>query len=419
MMPVTGADAGLAPNPDAVAGRDGDRAGSPGSDAAAAPLVALLAGEASGDILGAGLMQALRDRVPGIRFLGVGGPRMRSLGLDCLLPAEQLAMNGFAEPLRRFPELLGVLLRLRRTLIAQRPDVFVGVDFNVFNLLLERLLKRRGIRTVHYVSPSVYAWRRGRLQRFRRSMDRVLTLYPFEPPLYRATGVDAVFVGHPLADELLPVPDPLPARAALGIASDAPLVLTVMPGSRRSELALLAEDFLAAAALVEAEVPGAQVLIPLVDEAAVAMIRPLLARHPTLAPLVLVGRSREALAAADLVLVKSGTGTLEAMLLGRPMVVAYRVGPWTWRVLRRLVSAPWIALPNILAGEMLVPELLQDAATPSALADALLAQRARAVPLEARFAALGAELRRDASGRAADAVLDLIGVHVAAVAPIP
>ncbi|HSG91264.1 MAG TPA: lipid-A-disaccharide synthase [Pseudomonadales bacterium] len=373
-----------------------------------APTIALLAGEASGDLLGASLIAAIRRQRPGATFVGVGGPRMRAEGLECLLPAERLTMNGFVEPVRRLPELLRIFRRLRTAFVERRVDAFVGIDFNVFNLLLERALKGRGLRTIHYVSPSVYAWRRGRVRRFRRAMDLMLTLYPFEPPLYRDAGVAAVFVGHPLADALEPVADPGPARRALGLEPDAALVLTLMPGSRRAELALMADDFLAAAALVARRRPGTQVLIALVDEAAARTLRPRLLRHPDLDARIVVDRSAEALAAADLVLVKSGTGTLEAMLIGRPMVVAYRLGPWTHRILRHLVTAPHFALPNILAGEALVPELIQDAATPARMADALLAELGRAPLLRGRFAALGAALRRGAADRAAQAVLRCI-----------
>ena len=370
------------------------------------PRIGLLAGEPSGDRLGASLIRAIRERSPDAVCIGVGGPGMRAAGLDCLLPTETLTMNGFAEPLRRLPELLRLRRRLRDRLLERNLDVFVGIDFNVFNLNLEKALKRRGLATVHYVGPSVYAWRRGRLKRLHRSMDRMLVLYPFEPPLHAEAGVDAVFVGHPLADEIHEVTDPGPARRALGIAVDAPLVLTVMPGSRRSELEALAPDFLRAAARVSRRWPGTRILVPVLDREAVARIERL-AGDLGMEVRVLADDTRRALAAADLALVKSGTGTLETMLTGRPMVVAYRVGPWTWRLLRRLVHSPWIALPNLLAGESLVPELLQDAATPEALAEALLRELADWPERRGRFRELAAELRRGAAGRAAEAVLEL------------
>lgn len=386
------------------ASRDGPSRDGPSPDG---PTLALVAGEASGDLLGASLMRALRARRPELHFVGVGGPHMRALGLDCLLPAEALAMNGLAEPLRRLPELVALLRRLRRTFAERGAGTFVGIDFNVFNLLLARTLRRDGLATVHYVSPSVYAWRRGRVRRMRRALDRILVLYPFEPPLYREARLDAVFVGHPLADEILPVADPGPARRRLGLDPQA-TVLTVMPGSRRQELALLGDDFLAAAERFAAAVPGTQVVVALLDEAGAARLRPLLAARPGLDVRLCIDDTRTALAACDLALVKSGTGTLEAMLTGRPMVVGYRLGPWTYRLLRPLVSTPHFALPNLLAGERLVPELIQDAVTPERLADALLAVQARSADLRPRFAELGASLRRDAAGRAADAVLEII-----------
>lgn len=370
------------------------------------PRIGLLAGEPSGDRLGASLIRAIRERSPDAVCVGVGGPGMRAAGLDCLLPTETLTMNGFAEPLRRLPELLRLRRRLRESLRERGLDVFVGIDFNVFNLSLERALKRRGLATIHYVGPSVYAWRRGRLKRFYRSMDRMLVLYPFEPPLYAEAGIDAVFVGHPLADEIREVTDPGPARRALGMELDAPLVLTVMPGSRRSELEALAPDFLRAAARVGKHRPGTRILVPVPDRAAQVRIERM-AGDAGVAVRVLVDDTRRALAAADLVLVKSGTGTLETMLTGRPMVVAYRVGPWTWRLLRRLVHSPWIALPNLLAGETLVPELLQEAATPEALAESLLRELADGGARRDRFRELATELRTGAAGRAAEAVLEL------------
>jgi lipid-A-disaccharide synthase len=376
--------------------------------------IGVVAGEASGDLLGAGLMAALRARVPAVEFVGVGGPRMRALGMESLVPAESLAVNGFVDPLRRAPELLGLLRRLARRLLGEggaAVDAFVGVDFNVFNGLLERRLKHAGTPTVHYVSPSVYAWRRGRLKRLSRAVDHMLTLYPFEPPLYRDAGVEATFVGHPLADEIAPVEDGTPYRAALGVPAGAPLVLAVLPGSRRRELDALAGDFLAAAARVAEAVPGTVVLIPVLDAAARARLAPVLAAHPGLDVRVHEGASRAVLAASDLVLVKSGTATLEAMLVGRPMVVAYRVGPITYRILKRLVHTAHFALPNLLAGRELVPELIQDAATPAALAAALLGERERAPALRTAFAELGASLRRDASARAAEAVLATVAAR--------
>ncbi len=377
-------------------------------------VIGVFAGEPSGDVLGAGLMAALRRRNPGVRFVGVGGPRMVAEGLSSLVPLQQLSIHGFLEPLLRLPALLRIFFLVRRAVRAAEVDAFVGIDFNVFNLLLERSLRRRGIRTVHYVSPSVYAWRRGRVHRVARAADLLLTLFPFEPPLYSAAGAHAVFVGHPLADEIRGGSDVAAARATLYVEG-APLVV-LLPGSRLSEVRLMGALFVAAAERLLAVLPNARFIVPCVNADVRAHMQACaaasgIARHITLVD----GRSRLAMAAADAVVVKSGTGTLEALLLERPMVVAYRLGFFTAAVVRRLLRTPFVALPNILAGRQVVPELLQDAATPSALADALVA--VLTAPDEARetMRGIAASLRRDASARAAEAVLLLCGASPAAV----
>ena len=382
------------------------------------PLIGILAGEASGDNLGRGLMRAIREQRPDARFVGIGGPGMQAEGLDSLVPMDRLSMNGFVDPLRRLPELLRILRLLLRSFEASRPDLFVGVDFNVFNLLLERRLKLRGFPTVHYVSPSVYAWRRGRIRRIARAADVLLTLFPFEPALYRGTGVKAVYVGHPLADAIGPQDGDqaaqAAARASLGLEPSDP-VFAVLPGSRRSEVRLLGERFLAAAELVQQAMPSAQFVVPCLRPAIAEWLDAYRGAHPELRVRAYEGDARLALTACDAALVKSGTSTLEAMLLGRPMVVSYRLGPVTYRVVRRLLRSPWVALPNILAGRNLVPELLQDAATPRALADALLLEldKARQDPeYLSEFRRLHALLRRDADARAAEAVIrSLEGKH--------
>lgn len=369
---------------------------------------AILAGEPSGDLLGAGLMQALRARHHDVSFLGVGGPLMQAQGLDSLVPFERFAINGFRQPFVRFPELLRIFRHLREAIIEFAPDAFIGVDFNVFNLLLERALKRRGVRTVHYVSPSVYAWRRGRLKRIRHSTDLMLTLFPFEAPLYRSRGVAAVFVGHPLADEILGPGDRDVARAALALRGQ-PLI-AVLPGSRQSEVAMLGPIFVQTMAIFLSLYPSARFVIACIDDATRAALNNLVTAHGLSAETTLItGNARHVMTAADAVLVKSGTATLEAMLLERPMVVAYRLGRLTAMVLRRLLRTPHVALPNILAGRALVPELLQDAATPQALAAALgrvLAPEQDV--LMAAFRAQAAQLRRGASEGAATAVLNLV-----------
>lgn len=365
--------------------------------------IGLLAGEASGDQLGAGLMSALRARRPATRFVGVGGAAMRAEGLELLLPSEALTSNGFLEPLRRFPE----FLHLRRTLPgrfrAAGVNGFVGIDFNVFNLSVERALKRRGIPVVHYVSPSVYAWRRGRVKTVAAATDRLLALFPFEPPFYAETGLEVVHVGHPLADRL-PTEGRPAARAALALG-EAP-VLAVLPGSRSGELAQHAEPFLQAALLLAARIPGLQVLVALRDAAAV----PIIERHVSLPPNVrlVVGDTHRVLTASDVALLKAGTVTLEAMLCGTPMVVAYRLDAFSHAVVSRLLHTPWVALPNLLAGANVVRECLQDAVRPTVLADALEEALGDGVGQRARLVELSRKLRLDASLRAADAVLDLV-----------
>lgn len=376
--------------------------------------IGILAGEASGDNLGRGLMAELERRHPDVRFVGIGGPGMTAQGLESLVPMDRLAMNGFVEPLRRLPELLGILRTLLRRFDALRPDAFVGVDFNVFNLILERRLKRRGIPTAHYVSPSVYAWRRGRVRRIARAADMLLTLYPFEPALYADSPVQAVYVGHPLADAIGPeAGSPAArrqARGALGLP-EAATVVAVLPGSRLSEVRLLGDLFLEAAALMAVRRPGIRFVIPCVRPAIAEWLEQARAARPGLALSGYAGDARQALTACDAALVKSGTSTLEAMLLRRPMVVSYRLGRLTYQLVRRLLRTPYVALPNILAGRELVPELLQDAATPAALAARLLDEldKAHEDPEYLReFERLHRQLRCHADARAADAVTALI-----------
>jgi len=372
--------------------------------------IGIVAGEASGDNLGRGLMAELTRRYPGARFVGIGGPGMLGAGLDSVVSMERLAVNGLIDPVRRLPELVGILRRLLARYDAERPDVFVGVDFNVFNLLLEGRLKRRGIPTVHYVSPSVYAWRRGRIRRIARAADMLLTLYPFEPDFYAHTPVQAVYVGHPLADAIAPdaggVEPRAMARAELGL-SEAPLVVALLPGSRLSEVKLLGDLFLDAAVLVAQQRPGTRFVVPCVLPAIAAWLEAARQRYPQLLLHGDSGNARRALTACDGALVKSGTSTLEAMLLRRPMVVSYRLGAVTYQIVRRMLRTPFVALPNILARRALVPELLQDDATAPALAAHLLAEldKAHGDPEYLHeFARLHGLLRQNADARAAEAV---------------
>ncbi|GAB1596301.1 lipid-A-disaccharide synthase [Lysobacter claricitrinus] len=379
--------------------------------------IAIVAGEASGDLLGAGLIDALRARWPDAEFAGIGGDRMHEAGFDAWHDAGELAVMGLAEVLRHLPRLLKLRRALRDRVLAWKPDVFIGIDAPDFNLGVERWLKQRGVTTVHYVSPSVWAWREGRAAKIGRSADRVLCLFPMEPAIYAKHGVDARFVGHPLADEMPLQPDRAAARAALDLASDAP-VLALLPGSRTGEIERLGADFLDAAARVRDALPGLRVVAPMADSRARATFERVLARSPARERLgdalsIIDGNARVLMIASDVVLLASGTATLEAMLAKRPMVVAYKVAATTYRIVKGLgmLKVSRYALPNILAGADVVPELMQHDCTPEKLAAAVLRwfRSPEAVTeLVPRFTNLHDELRRDASARAADAVVDVV-----------
>jgi len=369
--------------------------------------VALVAGEASGDILGAGLMQALRAHNPQIEFIGVGGPLMQAQGLNSYFPMERLSVMGLVEVLGRLPELLARRKRLINTLIEARPDVFIGIDAPDFNLTLELKLRQAGIKTVHYVSPSVWAWRQKRVLKIREACDLMLTLFPFEAQFYQDHQVPVRFVGHPLADTIPKQADRAAAREALNLAQDQPVV-ALLPGSRGGEVARLGSLFLDAAVRLRALRPGIQFVLPCSSPERRAQLEQMLVGRDL--PLTLLnGRSHEALAACDAVLIASGTATLEALLYKRPMVVAYKVAPMTYRILKRLVTSAYISLPNLLAERLLVPEMIQDAATPEALAQLLAPLLDSGEVQTEGFDAIHRALRRDASAQAAQAVLQLTG----------
>ena len=369
--------------------------------------VALVAGEASGDILGAGLMQALRTQYPTIEFIGIGGPLMQAQGLTPYFPMERLSVMGLVEVLGRLPELLSRRKRLIRTLIEAKPDVFIGIDAPDFNLTLELKLRQAGIKTVHYVSPSVWAWRQKRVLKIRDACDLMLTLFPFEAQFYQDHQVPVRFVGHPLADTIDLQADRVAAREGLGLAQERPVV-ALMPGSRGGEVSRLGTLFLDAATRLRTLRPGIQFVLPCSSPQRRAQIEQMLIGRDL--PLTLLdGRSHEALAACDAVLIASGTATLEALLYKRPMVVAYKVAPLTYRILKRLVTSAYISLPNLLAERLLVPEMIQDAATPEALAQ-LLAPLLNGGDVQTEgFDVIHRALRRDASVQAAKAVLQLAG----------
>jgi lipid-A-disaccharide synthase len=368
--------------------------------------IALVAGEASGDILGAGLMRALKARHPAVEFIGVGGPLMQAEGLTPYFPMERLSVMGLVEVLGRLRELLARRKKLVADLIAAKPDVFIGIDAPDFNLNIELKLRQAGIKTVHYVSPSVWAWRQKRVLKIREGCDLMLTLFPFEARFYEEKGVPVRFVGHTLADAIPLEADRAAARAELGLP-DGPLV-ALMPGSRGGEVGRLGALFLDTAQRLRAMRPGVRFVMPCASAQRRAQLEELLAGRDL--PLTLLdGQSHLALAACDAVLIASGTATLEALLYKRPMVVAYRLAPLTFWILKRMVKSPYISLPNLLAQRLLVPELLQDDATVEALAQTLSPLIEGGEEQTRGFDEIHRTLRLDASNQAADAVLNLIG----------
>jgi lipid-A-disaccharide synthase len=379
------------------------------------PRIALVAGEISGDLLGAAIVSALRARLPDAQFYGVAGPHMEAAGCEAIASVDALSVMGIAEVLPALPRVLRLRRELLRRFMADRPDLVIGIDAPDFNLGLERKLRRQGIRTVHVVSPTVWAWRAGRTRTIDRAVDRILCLFPFEPAFYAQHGVrdKAAYIGHPLADQLDAQTAPADARRALGLPADG-LRLAVLPGSRGSELKGLAAPFAQAARLLAARHPGLRFMTPIAKPSLRAAMEAAIAAHaPGLDWTLLDGRSREAMRAADAVLVASGTATLECLLLGRPMVVAYRGSPITaWLLLRAgMLKTKYVSLPNLLADEPAVVELLQDAVTPQALADAvddiLPGGAARERQLH-QFDRVRARLRCDAAGRAADELIALL-----------
>ena len=368
--------------------------------------IALVAGEASGDILGAGLMRALKAQHPAVEFIGVGGPLMQAEGLTSYFPMERLSVMGLVEVLGRLRELLARRKLLIQTLIEEKPDVFIGIDAPDFTLNIELKLRQAGIKTVHYVSPSVWAWRQKRVLKIREGCDLMLTLLPFEARFYEEKGVPVRFVGHTLADTIPLQADRAAARAELGLP-EGPLV-ALMPGSRGGEVGRLGALFFDAAERLLALKPGVRFVLPCSSPQRRAQIEALLVGRDL--PLTLLdGHSHLALAACDAVLIASGTATLEALLYKRPMVVAYRLAPLTYWILKRMVKSPYISLPNLLAQRLLVPELLQDAATPEALAQTIVPLIDGGEEQTRGFDEIHRTLRRDASNQAADAVLTLIG----------
>jgi lipid-A-disaccharide synthase len=375
--------------------------------------IGIVANEASGDLLAGAVVRELKALSPGVRFLGVAGPHMLAAGCETLVDMERLSVMGLTEVLGHLRELLGIRRMLARHFLADRPDVFVGVDAPDFNLALERRLRSAGIPTVHLVSPTVWAWRPGRVKVIRRSLDLLLCIFPFEEDFLRGHGVPARYVGHPLADEIPLQPDQGGARASLGLLAQGP-ILAILPGSRVGEVEALAGPFVQAALRCFRERPELRFVAPLVNARLQRMFEAILAREAPGLPITLVeGRSREVLAAADLVLTASGTATLEGLLLKRPMVVGYRVHPLTYQLVTqlRLVKVPYVAMANLLVGRALAPEFLQGRCRPDLLAPALLAfldDPARVAQVQAEYLRVHESMRHNAARAAALAILELV-----------
>lgn len=374
--------------------------------AAGDPRAALVAGEASGDLLAGLLLQGMRRRWPGLRAHGIGGAAMAEQGFEAWWPSDQLAVRGYAEVLRQFREIVGIRRALRERLLAERPDIFIGVDAPDFNLDLERDLRSAGIRTVHFVCPSIWAWRMRRVEKLKRSCDHVLCIFPFEPELLQRHGVPATYVGHPLAGVIPMEPDRAAARRALGLPADGEVV-AVLPGSRRSEIEAMTPRFLQAAGVLQRSRPDAWFVLPAlpyVQQRIEAIAR---ATGPQRNLKIVTGQSHAVLAACDVALVASGTATLEAALFKRPMVISYHTHWLSYLLMKPRHLQPWIGLPNILCGDFVVPELLQANAQPGLLAAALLewlASPARMQAVQEKFRELHLGLQRDTATLAADAI---------------
>ena len=373
------------------------------------PVFAIVAGEASGDLLGADLIRALKEQFPDALFEGIGGPKMQAEGFQSLFDMDRLSVMGFIEPLKRLPE----LLRIRRTIVKRysenKPAVFVGIDSPDFNLTIEAKLHSLSVKTVHYVSPSVWAWRQGRIKKIKNSVDLMLSLFPFEADFYRQHDVPVRYVGHPLAKQLPMEPDIARARCALGLDSEIP-VLCIMPGSRAGELELMADLFLDVAQVVDKVLPGLQLIIPAANEARYEYLEKLLLNRHMLSVTLIRQQSHVAMEASDVVLLASGTTALEAMLLKKPMVVSYRLGALTYALASPFIKTPFASIPNLLSNEMLVPELIQSKATVEALSDEVLKAfgPSRAASLGVKFRDLHRLLAISSGEIAAEAIAKLI-----------
>ena len=370
---------------------------------------AMVAGEASGDVLGADLIRALKKHYPNAIFEGIGGPMMQAEGFQSLFEMDRLSVMGFVEPLKRLPELLGIRRTIVNRYTKNQPAVFIGIDSPDFNTTIEFRLRKAGVKTVHYVSPSVWAWRQGRIKKIKKSVDLMLCLLPFEAAFYVQHDVPVRFVGHPLAGQFGDQPDIQRARLQLGLDADRP-TLCIMPGSRAGEVNMMAEVFLDTAAAVVASVEGLQLVIPAANDARYTQLTDILAARPELDIKLLLQQSHLAMEASDAVLLASGTTALEAMLLKKPMVVSYRLGALTYKLLSPFIKTPFVSIPNLLANKMLVPELVQDQAVVSELAPAVLdaLDQTKREALVASFDTLHQQLAVESGVIAATAIVELV-----------
>ena len=385
------------------------------------PRIGIVAGEASGDQLGSHLMQAAQAHFPGATFFGIGGPKMQGLGMDVWFPMEKLAVRGFVEVLKHYSEIVGIRRKLKSRLLAAKPDLFIGIDAPAFNMDLETDLKQAGIPTIHYVCPQFWAWNRGRLPAMQRAVSRILALFPFEVPMLEEAGIPATFVGHPLADMLPERPDRDGMREQMRLPKQG-LIIAMLPGSRQVEVKAMGSLFVQAARAILGQKPDAHFLVPLVSRETRVLFETALYEHaPDGLPLtMLYGHAHDAMVAADAVLVASGTASLEAALLKRPMVITYKLPSLTYWIAKRRIYLPYVGLPNVLAGEFIVPELIQDDATPERLAETLVrilddtdGRRA----LDARFVEMHRALKQDTAQRVIEAISIVLGERPALAGP--
>jgi lipid-A-disaccharide synthase len=374
-----------------------------------APTVAMVAGETSGDLLAGLLLQGLKNRWPELQSFGIGGPKMVQKGFQAWWPSDKLAVRGYVEVLRHYREIVGIRAQLKARLLACPPDIFIGVDAPDFNLELEAALKKQGVKTVHFICPSIWAWRADRVEEIRRSVSHVLCIFPFEVALLAQHGIEATYVGHPLANVISMHPDRAAARASLGL-SGLDTVVAILPGSRNSEIRYLAKRFFQAAALISRARPAIKFIVPAVPALKSTIVQ-IAAQTGVSGLQILDGESHAALAACDVTLIASGTATLEAALFKRPMVIAYNMNWLSWQIMQRKKLQPWVGLPNILCKDFVVPELLQEAATPQALADAVLRwvdakthAPDKIAALEHRFTQLHVQLQKNTSQLATHAI---------------